>query len=356
MSLIVAAVVMTGIVTLALKSRTSYLQLPELDATSPISETSEDHVVIIPARNEEARIARAVRSLEGSLVLVVDDYSADSTAEVALEAGAHVRPAEPLPPGAKGKPNACWTGALFTDSKWILFVDAGTWYESGFVSRLLDYAVREDLIAVSVFPERRSDLLLERALCPYALGLHFTGVNPRAVRDPKAAAVLANGQCLLVRRDAYEFVKGHRAVARSLVEDVALVALFKRHRMKVHVLRAGKLAHASGYESFGQIRSGLARSASRFFRSARSTPFWVVGSCFVMACWLPALLWLIWAGHVTAACLFALVPSLAWWPWYGSPWRAMLAPLAIYLFPWITLTGLVKHLFGITMDWRGRRV
>ena len=61
-------------------------------------------MVIIPARNEEAVIARAVRSLPPDTVIVVDDHSEDRTAEAARQAGAGVLPAPRFPATGSARP------------------------------------------------------------------------------------------------------------------------------------------------------------------------------------------------------------------------------------------------------------
>ena len=76
--------------------------------------------VIIPARNEEANIAGAVRSLAGQQnvqeIIVVDDGSTDRTGEV-LEGlkievpGLRVIRAGPLPEGWTGKAHAAFAGS-----------------------------------------------------------------------------------------------------------------------------------------------------------------------------------------------------------------------------------------------------
>ncbi len=355
MILLFAAFMLAALmVATALFARRNYLQLPEL----PNSETAEpaDHVVIIPARDEAARIARAVKSFPGSEVVVIDDHSSDATAEVAAAAGAHVRQAEPLQQNWKGKPNACWTGALYTDSTWILFVDAGTWYEPAFLPALLDYAITEDLVALSVFPKQHCLTFFEHLLLPYAFGLYFTGVDPLRVNNPLKADALANGQCFLVRREAYEFIQGHRAVVASAVEDAALAKLFKRHRMKIRVLRAETMAHARMYESLGAIWRGFEKNSFKFLKLNRRTALRVVASTTLMTSWLPMLAVLFYQGHLTAAAIFFFVPALAWLPWYRSIFSAMLAPFAIYLFQLIAISAMVKDFFGIGTDCRGRDV
>ena len=61
---------------------------------------------LVVAVNEEQNVARAIQSLAGVPVVVVDDASEDQTARVAKQAGAAVITAPPLAAGLIGKPNA----------------------------------------------------------------------------------------------------------------------------------------------------------------------------------------------------------------------------------------------------------
>jgi chlorobactene glucosyltransferase len=354
-ALILAAAAAALIIFFAAWSRYRYLGLPEL-LPAPLPEGfNGDHVVIIPARNEEASIGRAVRSLAGSTVLVVDDHSTDRTAEIAREAGAEVRPAQPLPPGWLGKPNACWSGAGYTDSAWLLFVDADTWFEPGFVHSLLAYAAKHQLTALSVFPRLETVTLFEKMILPYAFGLYFTGVNPKNVNNIIHKECLANGQCLLIKRAAYNFLGGHRAVASSVVEDVAFARLLKRHRTNYRVLRAEKLAHVRMYDSLQSIWKGFEKNSFRFLKLNPRTGIWVIAASIAMMNWLPAA-WGLWyhAYDVHLAGLWLLI-ALAWLPWYRS-WSALLAPLGIVVFQAIALTAMAKSLFGLKSEWKGRPV
>ena len=75
-----------------------------------------------------------------------------------------------------------------------------------------------------------------------------------------------------------------------------------------------------------------------------------------MTAWLPVLLALLYFHIWPAAAIFFFVPAIAWRRWYGS-WRyALLAPLAIYLFQAVAMLAMVKSVFGLTTDWKGRRV
>jgi hypothetical protein len=48
-----------------------------------------------------------------------------------------------------------------------------------------------------------------------------------AVNDPASPAAAANGQYLLIRRDAYDAIGGHASVAGKILEDVALARRVK---------------------------------------------------------------------------------------------------------------------------------
>jgi glycosyltransferase involved in cell wall biosynthesis len=354
-----AVLVLTGLLSAAMfvfagRSRSQYVALPELKQAADA--VSQDHCVIIPARNEEAVIGRCIGSFPETLTVVIDDHSTDRTVERAREAGADVRPAQTLHRRWLGKPNACWSGALYTSSDWILFVDADTWYDPDFLPTLLAHAARENLAAVSVFPSRKCFTWWERTLLPYAFGLYFTGVNARAVNDPRDPEALANGQCLLFRRKSYEFLGGHKSVAGSVMEDLALARLLKRHRMSGRVMRCESMAHVRMYDSFGALWRGFEKNASRLPQVNPRRALLVAAASIVMTSWLPVLLLLAYLRVWAAAALFFIVPAMAWRPWYGS-WRyAMLAPFAIYVFQVIAVSALVKGLLGLTTDWKGRRV
>src|SRR5580765_5814165 len=100
-----------------------------------ISADQPDVSVIVPARNEEAVLARCLRSLigqsgQGYEIIVVDDYSADRTREIAAALPVNTISADPLPEGWTGKCNAVWSGAKVAKGKWLLFTDADTKHTS----------------------------------------------------------------------------------------------------------------------------------------------------------------------------------------------------------------------------------
>ncbi|MGK7911762.1 MAG: glycosyltransferase family 2 protein [Synechococcus sp.] len=102
------------------------IRLPQPGAQSHpqnFSSIAQTTLAIVPVRNESATIADVVRALiDGGIqqVRVVDNGSADDSAEIAAAAGAEVLTA-PIP----GYGQACWRGLQTIDPhiEWILFCD-----------------------------------------------------------------------------------------------------------------------------------------------------------------------------------------------------------------------------------------
>jgi chlorobactene glucosyltransferase len=308
-------------------------------------------MVVIPARNEEVHIGRVVKSLPPDTVIVVDDHSEDGTAEEARKCGAGVLPAPDLASGVVGKCNACAAGAHVLTSRWILFADADTWYEPGFLDAVVAAADAAGLNILSVYLQLDPQTLAERILIPYAVALFFCGMNPRL--NPSG---ILNGQCLLVRREAYEFIGGHSAILTSMVEDVKLAELAKRHRMKFGVARTDRLGHVRMHAGLRGIWRGFERNAFRFMLVSPGAGIRILIAASLTALWLPALAFLIADRQPLIATAFFLVPAVLLTPWYRSWPRALLAPLAIYGMLPILFTSAVAAFTGREVEWKGRLV
>ncbi len=299
-------------------------------------------MVVIPARDEEELIGRAVRSLPPDSVIVVDDGSEDKTADEARAAGAGVlRALQPIGREA-GKPNACMQGSRVLSCRWILFADADTHYQPGFLPAMVGAAEEAKVNFMSIYLKPEFGSLAESILSPYALNLYFCGINPKA--HPEAAF---NGQCVLVRRDPYEFVGGHKSMLNAICDDIKMAQLAQQHRLKFDVVRAPRL---------GSVRirpSDFVRNARRFGLINFSSGAIVLLSAFAYALWLPALVWMA-AGRLWGpATMFFFIPVVLLIPWYG--WRrAILAPLAIYAMLPILLRGTLGALSHGPVEWKGR--
>ena len=328
------------------KSRLNYLGIPKLRERSPTG-SQPDCMVVVPARNEEATIARVVKSFPHDTVIVVDDHSEDGTADAAREAGAGVLVAPDLLAQSSGKANACAAGARVLRSRWVLFADADTWYDEGFLEAAVASADASSLAFLSIYLQPECVGFAENVLVPCAVALYFCGVSPRG-----DAAGVFNGQCVLVRREAYDFIGGHTAVITSVIEDVKLAALARRHRLKFATARTDKLGHVRFHP--GGLWSGFERNSFRFVMVSPWIGIAIVAAAFVAALWLPVLVWLAWDKQWAAFVPFALLPSAALGIWYGNPWRALLAPLGILGMVFVIANGFIAALTGRQLEWKGR--
>lgn len=354
MPLWIALSVACGMAIFLAKSRLNYLRLPELPTVhAPVP---PGVTVIVPARNEEHNIERAVRSFPGVHVIVVDDHSEDRTADLARAAGAEVILGPALDAGAMGKPNACAEGARHARGDWLLFVDADTWFEPDFLASAIAYARHESLDLLTCFLRIVRVGWAERVLLPYSFALYFCGVSASNVNSPQSGESLANGQCMLFRRAAYDFIGGHGAVRSSVIEDVALAALAKQHRVFMRVVRAEELGSVRMYRDLISIWRGFTKNTFRFLEQNPWTGAQVIASSILLTSYIPVLVWLIASGNWPWAIAFAALPTALLSGWYGGIPAALSAPAAIYMFQLIALDGMFGTLFRRKALWKGRRV
>lgn len=233
-----------------------------------------DLSVIVPARNEEAILADCLRTLVGQPdvsceVIVVDDHSNDRTPEIAAAFAVRVIAADPLPPGWTGKCNACWTGARAAAGKWLLFTDADTRHQSGSLAEGLREAEATRAALLSYSPRQEVHSLAERALMPVIFAELASKFRPKEVSDPNSPAAAANGQYLLIRRDAYDAIGGHAAAAQGILEDVELARRAKAAGYKLQ-FRQSDVVSTRMYRTFSQLWEGWTKNLVLLFPAARA--------------------------------------------------------------------------------------
>lgn len=318
--------------------------IPQLRAqTTP---RNSDCMVVIPARNEESVIARAVRSLPHDSVIVVDDHSEDATAELASKAGAGVIPAPDPARGANAKSNACMAGARALESRWILFTDADTWFEPGFLDAAIAAAGAGELAFLSIHLEARAESWTGAVLAPLAQAIDYAGMRPR-----RAPGTAFRAQCILVRRSGYQFVSGHAAILDTLADDARMAALAARHRLKFGVVRAGAMGHAQFRDAARTIR----RNGYRLLLLDHWTAAVAIAGSAILALWPLAALWVGIGGKWLAAAALLLVPVLAALAWYRNA-LAVFLPLAALAVASRLWSGVIAALRGRAIEWKGRRI
>jgi glycosyltransferase involved in cell wall biosynthesis len=244
------------------------------DSVAARSEVSVPVVsIIVPARNEEECLGACLRSLVqqtgvGFEVVLVDDGSTDRTREIAESfPGAQLMDAGPLPAGWSGKNNALTAGVRQAKGEWLLFTDADTVHRPGSLARALAEARAQGAALLSYSPEQEVHGFWERAVMPVIFAELAERYRPAEVSDPRSPVAAANGQYLLVSREAYEAVGGHAAIAGDLLEDVALARAVKRSGRKIFFRFGGDAVRTRMYRSFAQLREGWTKNLALLFPS-----------------------------------------------------------------------------------------
>ena len=229
--------------------------------------------VIVPARNEEACLEACLESLAAQTqvsfeIIVVDDGSTDRTREIAKSfAGVRVVEPAPLPPGWTGKNNALVAGAKKARGEWLLFTDADTVHRAGSLARSLEEAQRQKAALLSYSPEQEVHGFWERAVMPVIFAELASSYRPSDVNNPTSSAAAANGQYILISREAYDAVGGHEGIAPSLLEDVALARAVKASGRKIFFRYGKDAVRTRMYHSFAQLKEGWTKNLALLFPS-----------------------------------------------------------------------------------------
>ncbi|MDB4623345.1 glycosyltransferase [bacterium] len=229
-----------------------FQQAPQLNPSVPTLPVDAEVVdgegisltVVIPAFNESLNIRRSLRSVFQSLppcgnwhVVVVDDMSTDSTADMAQECAKQMDQlnrftliqAGPRPANQRwvGKNWACSKAMEQLKSSWVLFIDADVELRPTALRRALVQAIDERADLFSVAPRLVCTCLAEWMVQPIMASLLGLGFPIVEANDPSSDVAFAAGPFMLFRRSAYDAIGGHRALAGEVVEDLALARTIK---------------------------------------------------------------------------------------------------------------------------------
>jgi glycosyltransferase involved in cell wall biosynthesis len=324
--------------------------------------------VIVPARDEESSLGMCLQSLVSQKdvafeIIVVNDHSTDRTREVAAsfaDLGVGIIDAGVLPAGWTGKNNAVTAGARAARGKWLLFTDADTIHRPGSLARSLEEADRKGAAMLSYSPAQIVKTFWEKAVMPVVFAELAASFRPSQVSDPNSPAAAANGQYILITREAHDAVGGHAAIASRLLEDVALARAVKRSGRIIFFRYGGDAVRTRMYRSFAQLREGWTKNLALLFAAPlrlaalRATEFLLIVSSLAIAMagalrhhWQPAA---VAAGLGVILYAFFLKRIVrAHFSWDAN----LLALFGLPLFSYLLLRSARAHANG-SVHWKGR--
>jgi cellulose synthase/poly-beta-1,6-N-acetylglucosamine synthase-like glycosyltransferase len=336
--------------------------------------------VIVPARNEEEVLGACLESLlvqsEPGFALnaqweliVVDDASTDGTRAIAEaaaggRAGVTVMEAPALDlsdrGGFTGKTAACWAGAQRARGEWLLFTDADTVHQSGDLSRSLYEAKKHGAKLLSYSPRQVVEGFWQRAVMPLVFAELASVYPPKQVSDPGSTLAAANGQFLLVEREAYFAVGGHRGIGQEILEDVALARRIKKAKYGIRFRYAPEALSARMYRTLPAMIEGWTKNLALLLprplllATMRALQFVLFFGLPVMAVAAPL-------PYEWQRAAILLVWLRASWGVYARVARShfpavdvAISIAGVPLFCWLLLQSWIRHRVRKEVEWKGR--
>ncbi|OEU58785.1 MAG: hypothetical protein BA862_05715 [Desulfobulbaceae bacterium S3730MH12] len=323
--------------------------------------------IIVPACNEEDNIEKGLLSLlsqcyENLEIIVVDDRSTDSTADILLRMGSsypqlNVHTVTDLPEGWMGKSHALSVGASLATGEYLLFTDADTIMEETTVSRAVHYMkTRQADHLTLLFRNSSQNWLLDCLISDTGSGLLLM-FKPWRVREKKSRFFIGVGAFNLLKSSVYRAIGGHETIRMHPIDDMMLGKTIKKHGYSQECLLAGDYVHVPWYDSVSAMINGLMKNMFAVVHYRLSLiPFLLIGVTIVSV--FPLWGMIFGSGYIRLFCLIAFgvrtmlfcggmkYQGLPVWYVVGS----LFSPyITLYIIVRSTMTTLIKG--GI--EWRG---
>ncbi len=333
----------------------------------PSGSSAESAAVLIPARDEEENIERAVRAAlrSGAVeVLVLDDGSTDRTPEIVRQIaadapGLHLIPGENLPPGWCGKNFACAQLAAATAQPLLVFIDADLQLAPDSAPRLAAFLAQSGAQLASGVPRQITITFSEKLLLPLSHFLLLGFLPLDRVRRRLHPAYGAGCGQLFVANTA---PIARRAVTARFAIGFAKAWPCRRNFASTVIGPISSMRTAVAtcrmYRRNGEVWRGLLKNTHEGLGApALIVPMTLLQSLGRVAPFV--LLFIAKAPAVRlladAAGLLAFLPRVAGLRRFRQPWfGVLLHPLGVLALLGIQWCGLARFWAGRPARWKGR--
>lgn len=348
--------------------------------------------IVVPARNEEAEIEAALRSLlqlnyPQYQIIAVNDRSTDQTgaimerlaAEPASAGKLHVLHVRDLPSGWLGKVHAMWlgsqgnaaqingsqrnaaqgNGAQQTASEWLLFTDADCVFHPDSLRRAVYYAGKTSTDHLVLFPTAHMKTVGERMMIGFPQVMSIFAMRPWKVRDPKARDHIGVGAFNLIRRSAYDAIGTYEALRLEVVDDLKLGETIKKAGLRQDVVFGRDLVSLRWAVGAAGVVANLEKNLFAFLKFRISLVLAVCALTFFL-CVCPFLGVFLapgWAkaGFVAAIIMIALAYTLSGRYMGNSALLFVTCPIAALVFNFAALQSAFLALRDGAITWRGTK-
>jgi glycosyltransferase involved in cell wall biosynthesis len=231
--------------------------------------------IIVPARDEEAKIDAAMRSklaldypkLE---FIAVNDRSQDATGvlldRLAVEDGRlSVVHLDSLAEGWLGKSHAMHVAASRANGDYLLFTDADVFFTPDLLRKAVIMCEARGLDHLALAPRLECSGFFEKAVNLYFVMMLCIASQPWLVRTGWRMSYVGVGAFNLVRRRAYAHCGGHTTIRLDVLDDVKLGKLIKQTGLTQDVLDAGEGVRVRWQEGYWGVVRGLEKNGFAIF-------------------------------------------------------------------------------------------
>jgi glycosyltransferase involved in cell wall biosynthesis len=352
----------------------------------PVSASGNPRVsIIVPARNEQETIERALKSLlaldyDNYEVIAVNDRSTDRTGEILdeLSNSADQRLPNPsgsstdgsngrlkvvhhneLPAGWLGKTHAMWTAANQANGEWLLFTDADVIFKPESLRRALVYAESEPADHVVLFPRMIMKRPGEYMMIAFFQTMFMFGHRPWKVADPSTNDHMGVGAFNLVRRRVYDAVGTYQALRMEVLDDMKLGKVVKNSGFAQRNVFGGDLISIR----WARGATGIVNNLTKNFFAVLSFQWWrSLLSAFGLAFLNFGPFLGIFLAHGWARVPYAVALGSMFLIYVGislrssvPPYYFFLHPVSTTLFIYTLLRSTFLTLWNDGIDWRGTK-
>ena len=324
--------------------------------------------VVIPARNEERNIERALRTVlkldyPDLEIVAVNDRSTDRTEEI-LQALAErdrrltVLTLETAPDGWVGPTYALHRGAQQARGELILFADADVEFHPSALGKAVRHMQgnRFDHLTAA-FENVMPGVLLNVLSMTFGFFMLMM-FAPWKARDPGSRRYMGIGAFNLVRASVYRAVGGHEAVAHRPDNDIKFGKLVKDRGYRQDVLNGRGMLAIEWYPSLREFIDGLVKNifAGIDYRVSLVALMAVTSLAVHIWPWVG-----VWAAAGVPQALFAATVAMmvvcfgaVMAPFGAKRWHGVLLPVTIGLLVYIQCRATALIFLRGGIHWRGR--
>ena len=251
-----------------------------------ISELKDSVGVVVPMRNEAENVEGIVATLSAQdgpfHFYLLDDNSEDSTFELlqrftAGDTRFTVIKGAPLADGWIGKTWALQQLFEASNEEVLVSIDADVRLTNDAINKAVTLMHGARLDFVSPYPRQIALSFAERLIQPLLQWSWLTTVPLRYAEGARQKSMaVANGQFLIVKRNAYLKSGGHESIKGEVLDDLMLARKLLEHGFKGGVAEASQVAQCKMYDSTRDLFLGYQKSLHKAFGS-------VIGAVFAVA-------------------------------------------------------------------------